>query len=479
MSSQRRECAEEATLAELRALVTTAEDGRVAVLRDDELVGVVSRADLLRALEGGPAQPVRGRARASPRSCRSSPRLRRIVDAVAGSASAPTASTSSAARSATSCSARRASTSTSPSRATRSRSPTRSPGARRSGDAASEVRHRGRVLRRRRARRRRHHAHGVLRRARGAADRRARGDPRGSLPPRLHDQRDGRVARRRTTSAGWSIRSAAARPRRARAPRPPQPLVHRRPDADLPRRSATRPGTGFASTSTRRGCCAGASRWGSSATSRRRDCATSWSRCSRTRERRAGIQRLGELGADRAIHPHLRGDEDAAALFARASELRDELGVDVPTLAHRDGGARARLTPTRRTTGSSGSRCAAATWSASSARSRWRRASSSASARSRSTRLRSSRSPTRSRRTRRCSRSRLTTDPSCASTSTRLRDVRLEIGGADLIELGLAESPRVGEILAEIRRRKLNGEIDGREAELEAARELVAAGAPA
>ena len=44
----------------------------------------------------------------------------------------------------------------------------------------------------------------------------------------------------------------------------------------------------------------------------------------------AGIRRLGELGADRAIHPHLRGDDEAAALFSRASELRDELAVDVP-----------------------------------------------------------------------------------------------------------------------------------------------------
>jgi tRNA nucleotidyltransferase (CCA-adding enzyme) len=58
---------------------------------------------------------------------------------------------------------------------------------------------------------------------------------------------------------------------------------------------------------------------------------------------------------------------------------------------------------------------------------------------------------------------------------TRLRDVKLEIGGADLAELGLAESPRVGEVLAEVRRRKLNGELDGRESELQAARELVAA----
>jgi hypothetical protein len=57
----------------------------------------------------------------------------------------------------------------------------------------------------------------------------------------------------------------------------------------------------------------------------------------------------------------------------------------------------------------------------------------------------------------------------------RLRDVRLEITGNDVASLGLAESPRVGEVLAEVRRRKLNGELDGRESELEAARELIAA----
>jgi tRNA nucleotidyltransferase (CCA-adding enzyme) len=62
---------------------------------------------------------------------------------------------------------------------------------------------------------------------------------------------------------------------------------------------------------------------------------------------------------------------------------------------------------------------------------------------------------------------------------TRLRDVRLEIGGEDLIAMGLSESPRIGDILRAIRRRKLNGELDGREAELSAARELVAAASPA
>jgi tRNA nucleotidyltransferase (CCA-adding enzyme) len=57
---------------------------------------------------------------------------------------------------------------------------------------------------------------------------------------------------------------------------------------------------------------------------------------------------------------------------------------------------------------------------------------------------------------------------------TRLRDVRLEVNGDDLAELGLEESPRVGEILEELRRRKLRGELDGRAAELDAAKALIA-----
>jgi tRNA nucleotidyltransferase (CCA-adding enzyme) len=56
----------------------------------------------------------------------------------------------------------------------------------------------------------------------------------------------------------------------------------------------------------------------------------------------------------------------------------------------------------------------------------------------------------------------------------RLRNIALDLDGDDLAALGLAESPRVGEVLAELRRRKLNGELDGRAAELAAARELIA-----
>jgi tRNA nucleotidyltransferase (CCA-adding enzyme) len=58
------------------------------------------------------------------------------------------------------------------------------------------------------------------------------------------------------------------------------------------------------------------------------------------------------------------------------------------------------------------------------------------------------------------------------------RQIGLEISGDDLARLGLQESPRVGAILDELLRRKLNGELDGRESEIEAAKELIAA-APA
>ncbi|MGZ4388592.1 MAG: CBS domain-containing protein, partial [Gaiellaceae bacterium] len=48
-------------------------------------------------------------------------------------------------------------------------------------------------------------------------------------------------------------------------------------------------------------------------------------------EIRHSILRLADLGADRAIHPHLAADEEAVALLARVVELRDRYGLDVPT----------------------------------------------------------------------------------------------------------------------------------------------------
>jgi tRNA nucleotidyltransferase (CCA-adding enzyme) len=50
-----------------------------------------------------------------------------------------------------------------------------------------------------------------------------------------------------------------------------------------------------------------------------------------------------------------------------------------------------------------------------------------------------------------------------------LRNVRLEIGGEDLIAAGVPESAAIGHALEEALRRKLDGEVSGRDEELEAA----------
>jgi tRNA nucleotidyltransferase (CCA-adding enzyme) len=59
---------------------------------------------------------------------------------------------------------------------------------------------------------------------------------------------------------------------------------------------------------------------------------------------------------------------------------------------------------------------------------------------------------------------------------TAWRRVELEIGGADLIAAGVPQGPAVGRGLRAARRRKLEGEIAGREAELAAALEAARAG---
>jgi tRNA nucleotidyltransferase (CCA-adding enzyme) len=60
-----------------------------------------------------------------------------------------------------------------------------------------------------------------------------------------------------------------------------------------------------------------------------------------------------------------------------------------------------------------------------------------------------------------------------------LRGVQLSIDGGVLRdELGLPESPRVGEVLRELLRRKRNGELETREAEIAAARELLGRAGP-
>jgi tRNA nucleotidyltransferase (CCA-adding enzyme) len=189
-----------------------------------------------------------------------------------------------------------------------------------------------------------------------------------------------------------------------------------------------------------------------------------------------GMLRLGELGVDRAIHPRLRADPEAAALYERALALRDELEVDVPAW-HIGVAALARDMTSDE----------AYVWLA---RLRVRRreverivgairVSPLIVERLRSERLEAAEivaladvyapeapllALAREERT------------ELRDYFTRLRSVELEIGGDDLARLGLAESPRVGEILAEVRRLKLNGRLDGRESELHAAKALIDAG---
>jgi tRNA nucleotidyltransferase (CCA-adding enzyme) len=185
------------------------------------------------------------------------------------------------------------------------------------------------------------------------------------------------------------------------------------------------------------------------------------------------ILRLAELGADRAIHPHLAADDEAVRLAARLRELEEELHVDVPDWRLRLAVLARRLPPDE-----------AYAW-LERLHLRRRDAEHIVSAITVGPRL--------------VERLRdadadpadvvamadpyapdaplfalaLAEVPALRDYFARLREIRLDITGADLAELGLGESPRVGEVLAELRRRKLRGDLDGRESELAAARELI------
>ncbi len=185
------------------------------------------------------------------------------------------------------------------------------------------------------------------------------------------------------------------------------------------------------------------------------------------------ILRLAELGADRAIHPHLAADEEAVALVRRLAELRARYGLEIPSWRLGLAALARRLPPDE-----------VYDWLK---RLKVRRRDAEQIAAAVTVgprlveRLRSGAEPAEVV---------ALAEPYAPDAPLfalgladleplhayfeRLRDVRLEVSGADLAELGLGESPRVGEILAELRRRKLNGELDGRDSELAAARELIA-----
>ena len=187
----------------------------------------------------------------------------------------------------------------------------------------------------------------------------------------------------------------------------------------------------------------------------------------------AAILRMAELGIDRAVHAHLAADREAVDLLRRLEELRERYGLAVPqwrlglaVLARRlppdelfDWLARLKV---RRT---DAERIAAAVTVGPRLVERVRAASEP----SEIVVLAEPYAPDAPLFA-------LALDPDLEPLHEyfgRLRDVRLEIDGSDLARLGLGESPQVGAVLAELRRRKLNGELDGRDSELAAARELI------
>ncbi len=180
---------------------------------------------------------------------------------------------------------------------------------------------------------------------------------------------------------------------------------------------------------------------------------------------------LETFGADRAIHPSLAADETARELFRRLLDLRDRYGLGIPSwrlglaaLARDVSEPRAWLDGLKlrrqdaraiEAAVTAGPRLAAA--------------------------LREQRDPAEVVALAEphppdapLFALALEDLPALHEYFERLRNVHLEVDGADLAALGLAESPRVGEVLSELRRRKLNGELDGRDSELAAAKELIA-----
>jgi tRNA nucleotidyltransferase (CCA-adding enzyme) len=185
------------------------------------------------------------------------------------------------------------------------------------------------------------------------------------------------------------------------------------------------------------------------------------------------ILRLAELGADRAIHPHLAADEEAVTLAARLRELKDELHVDVPDWRLRLAVLARRLPPDEiydwldrlKVRRRDADRIASAITVAPRLVERLKGGSPDPAEIVALAEPYAPDAPLLALATAEI--------PALRDYFARLREVRLDITGEDLAQLGLGESPRVGEVLGELRRRKLRGDLDGRESELAAARELI------
>jgi tRNA nucleotidyltransferase (CCA-adding enzyme) len=185
------------------------------------------------------------------------------------------------------------------------------------------------------------------------------------------------------------------------------------------------------------------------------------------------ILRLAELGAGAAIHPHLAADEEAVALLGRLRELNERYGTAIPDWRLSFTALARRLPPDEVYAWLRGlkmqrrdlERIAAAVTVGPRLLERLRGGSLEPAEVVAAADPYAPDAPLFALA--------LEERPELDEYFRRLRNVRLEVSGADLAELGLGESPEVGEILAELRRRKLNGQLDGRDSELAAARELI------
>ena len=160
---------------------------------------------------------------------------------------------------------------------------------------------------------------------------------------------------RPTTSAPPTTSSAATATCAEDRARAAQPQLRRGPDAPAardPLRGAARLPHGRATRSRWR---AAASTCGWSATCRRRACATSCSTCSPSRSVAAALERMAELGLDRALHPHLDAGPRAVQLV-EAAGARDGRAP----LAEARATARAARLPVRGDAGARGVRVARA-----------------------------------------------------------------------------------------------------------------------
>ena len=282
--------------------------------------------------------------------------------------------------------------------------------------------------------------------------------PRDVRPP-------ARLLRRSRRSRGAAHRRAA------------QPQLHRGPDADLPRRSATRTATACAWTRTRSPSPAPAARMdliGDLSSARLRDelvLLLDEDKVDFT------LRRLEELGLAASIHGRPRAGAAERTLIAAADALRARHRLEArgPRVAAAAGHALAAISTPRRSPPGRGA-CA-------SSRARRRRARTRGVV-ARAPRDRLARGPSeaelydlaaRSAARGAAPRRWLDDDghrrrPTRRASSTSSRHVRLEIGGDDLLADGLGASADLGDVLRNVLRLKLNGVVAGRDEELAAAR---------